>query len=126
VLGLIVGWGTVAIHGGDGFRAQHASVTCLFTDWAGAAHAPDLARSRLTRWSQRVLGRGFNRYREAGAEPDPRRLPALRGAARRHAVPLVSLRGALGMGVLGEWGIPPRRIQEVEAWVAAEGSGRSH
>jgi hypothetical protein len=121
VLGLIVGWGTVAIHGSEGFRAQHASVTCLFTDWAGATPVPNLARGRLTRWSRRVLGHRLNRHREAGAEPDPRRLPALRGAARRYAVPLISLRGALGLGVLGEWGIPSRRIQEVEAWVAAAG-----
>src|SRR5207247_11201720 len=42
VLGLITAWGTVALHGREGFRAQHASVTCLFTDWAGSAPVPRL------------------------------------------------------------------------------------
>ena len=119
MLGLIVGWGMVALHGSEGFRAQHASVTCLFTDWAGSAAVPTLVDSRLERWSRRWLDRGFDRHWSAGAEPDPKRLPALVGAARRYAVPLVSLRGALRLRMLGEWGIPQRQIQEVEAWVAA-------
>src|SRR5262249_40054110 len=32
VMGLMVGWGTTAIHGAEGFRCQHAAVTCLFLD----------------------------------------------------------------------------------------------
>jgi hypothetical protein len=119
VLGLIAGWGTVALHGSEGFRAQHASVTCLFTDWAGSAHVPSPADRRLERWSRRIFDRRTNQRRKAGAEPHPHRLLALQGAAKRYGVPLVSLKGALGLRVLGEWGIPPRRIQEVEAWVAA-------
>jgi hypothetical protein len=119
VLGLVVGWGTVALHGSEGFRAQQASVTCLFTDWAGSAPMPSLADRRLERWSRRIFDRwSLPRWRP-GAEPDPDRLPALRGAARRYAVPALSMQGALSLGALGEWGIPPRRIQEVEAWVAA-------
>jgi hypothetical protein len=119
VLGLIAGWGTVALHGSEGFRAQHASVTCLFTDWAGSAHVPHPADRRLDTWTRRIFDRRSTPRWRPGAEPDPDRLPALLGAARRYAVPVVSLRGALGLRVLGEWGIPPRRIQEVEAWVAA-------
>ena len=119
VLGLVSGWGTVALHGREGFRAQYASVTCLFTDWAGSAAVPSLADSRLERWWRRVLGRRFNGRLRAGAKPDPERLSALQGAATRYAVPLVSLRGALDLRLPGEWGIPPRQTQEVEAWVAA-------
>jgi hypothetical protein len=119
VLGLISGWGTVALHGTEGFRAERASVICLFTDWAGSGSVPSATDRRLQRWSRRVFDRRFSQHGRAGAEPDPDRLRALQGAARWHAVPLVSLQGALGLRVLGEWGIPPRRIQEVEAWVAA-------
>jgi hypothetical protein len=32
VMGLIAGWGTVAVHGAEGFRAQHAAILCLFSD----------------------------------------------------------------------------------------------
>src|SRR5919198_1555586 len=37
VLGLIRAWGEVAVHGQEGFRAEHASVVCLFTDWVWEA-----------------------------------------------------------------------------------------
>jgi hypothetical protein len=40
-------------------------------------------------------------------------------AATHYGVPLVSLKGALELGVLGEWGVARDQIQEVEAWVAA-------
>jgi hypothetical protein len=125
VLGLIAGWGTVALHGREGFRAQHASVTGLFTDWAGSAPVPNLMESRFERWSRRVLDPGVNGHWKARAEPDGRRLLALQGAARRHAVPLVSLRAALGLRVLAEWGVPRQQIQEVEAWVAAAAGPRA-
>src|SRR5262245_40650270 len=32
VMGLIAGWGTVALHDREGFRAECATVRCLFTD----------------------------------------------------------------------------------------------
>jgi len=41
VLGLIAGWGSVALHGREGFRAERAGLRCLFTDrmWAARAAA---------------------------------------------------------------------------------------
>ena len=119
VLGLITAWGTVALHGREGFRAQHASVTCLFTDWAGSAPVPRLTESRFERWSRRVFDRYVERAPRAGQAPNPERLASLREVGGRYAVPLVSLRGALRLRVLGEWGIPQPQIQEAEAWVAA-------
>ena len=118
MLGLITGWGTVAVHGREGFRAQNASAVCLFTDWAGSAPVPNLADRWLERLLRRVLAPPLSRRRSGRAE-DPGRLTVLRAAATRYGVPLVSLRGALGLRALGEWGIPQRGILEVEAWVAA-------
>jgi hypothetical protein len=118
VLGLIAGWGTVALHGREGFRAQNASVVCLFTDWAWRTRVPNLAEGWLERWLGRADVRLFNR-RSGPRVEDPDRTLALRSAAQRYEIPLVSLQGALELRVLGEWGIPPRRIQEVEAWVSA-------
>jgi len=118
VLGLISGWGCVALHGTEGFRAEHASVVSLFTDWAGRVPVPALAERRLERWLRGALAPPLS-PRWQGKVEGPGRLPALWSAARRYGVPLISLQGALGLRVLGEWGIPPRGIQEVEAWVAA-------
>jgi hypothetical protein len=83
VMGLIAGWGTVAMHGTEGFRAERAAVRCLFTDrpWHGS--------------------------------PRPmRRLAALRSAGARHAVPLLPLREAIEIGLLGELGLPDDMIAE--------------
>jgi hypothetical protein len=83
VLGLIAGWGTVAMHGTEGFRAERAAVRCLFTDrpWQGPPH------------------------RE-------RRLAALRWASARHAVPLLPLRRAVEAGLLGELGLAEEQVGE--------------
>lgn len=43
---------------------------------------------------------------------DPHRMDALHAVAARYGVPLVSLRKAVGMGMLGEMGIPRRHIAE--------------
>ena len=118
VLGLVAGWGTVALHGREGFRAQNASTVCLFTDWAGRARVPNLAEGWLERWLGRADVRLFNRRWSLRVE-DPDRMFALRSAAQRYEVPLVSLQAALELRVLGEWGIPRGRVQEVEAWVSA-------
>src|SRR5215472_464554 len=52
-IGLIAGWGEVALHGREGFRAEQASVRCLFTDWAGAVPVPRPAAGHLGRWVER-------------------------------------------------------------------------
>src|SRR5262249_35708215 len=56
---------------------------------------------------------------QAWPEPDPARASVMERAATHYGVPLVSLKGALELGVLGEWGVARDQIQEVEAWVAA-------
>jgi hypothetical protein len=83
VLGLIAGWGTVVVHGTEGFRAGRAAVRCLFTDrpWQGPPHPG-------------------------------RRLAALRSAAARHGVPLLPLREAVAVGLLAELGLPRDLVVE--------------
>ena len=119
VLGLIAGYGTVALHGREGFRAEHASVLCLFTDWAGSAPVLRLTESRLMKWWRSAWHGIYEPDSQAWPEPDPERASVLGRAATYYGVPLVSLKGALDLGVLGEWGVARDQIQEVEAWVAA-------
>lgn len=118
-VGLVAAWGEVAVHGREGFRAQHASVTCLFSDWAGAAPVPDASTGRITRWAHGVLGRPFTGRRCWRPDPDPTRVDSLRHVAARYAVPLITMRGAVESRLLGEWGVPVERIREVEAWLAS-------
>jgi hypothetical protein len=111
VLGLIAGWGTVALHGGEGFRAERAAVRCLFSDrpWPWS---PRLL-TRVTAMWHRAAGRA------AGFEPPPAadlldapRQSVLRSVAAHYAVPLLTLRHAVDHGVLGELGVPEHRIAE--------------
>ena len=120
MLGLISAWGTVAIHGREGFRAERAAVRCLFTDWARSAPVPGVMDTWLTKWWRRTVGR--LQEPDGAGRPDPGRTTELEAAARRYGVPLLPLKGALVMQVLGEWGVPPEQIQEVETWVAANGA----
>ena len=123
VVGLIAAWGEVAIHGREGFRAERASVLCVFTDWAGAAPVPQVATGKFTRWANAMLDNRLMRGRRWRADPDPIRIELLQRVARQYAVPLVSLRAALESRLLSEWGVPPDQLREVEAWVAALGVG---
>lgn len=110
VLGLIVGWGTVAVHGREGFRAEWAAIRCLFTNRPATLAARTIG-SNLFGWWPRGSG-------QAPADPlgepgiDPPRWDALHSVAARYGVPLVSLRKAVGMGLLGEMGIPRKHIAE--------------
>ena len=110
-IGLIAGFGTVAVHGREGFRAEMARVTCLFTD--------EIALAPIDRIWRRLLHR-FHRGCDAGLH---RRIPSRTGAlnrvASRYAVPLVSLQAAVAVGVLGELGVRPDAIAELEAWLKA-------
>src|SRR5215469_11714208 len=58
VMGLITGWGEVAVHGAEGFRAERATVRCLFSDrpWPWSAQL----LSRLGTLWRRARQRGRN------------------------------------------------------------------
>jgi hypothetical protein len=92
VLGLIRAWGQVAIHGKEGFRAEHASVACLFSD---------RFMDGMPRWVTRLDERGWTV-----------RARHLRRASELYGVPLVSLRTAYSSGLLAEFGVTasPERL----------------
>jgi len=107
VIGLMAGWGTVAIHGDEGFRSQFAMVRCMFTD-AIADGVPPGAQCRSGWW------RRLARLSLAG-ESGGKRATSLRQAAELYGVPLVSLKDAIRLGVLSEFGVPAKRIREAAA-----------
>lgn len=92
-LGLIHAWGDIAIHGKEGFRAEHARIDCLFSD---------RLMTRVPRW---VTGLDERRWTF--------RARFLRQAAERYGVPLLSLREASSNGVLAEFGVTasPERLR---------------
>lgn len=97
VIGLMSGWGEIAIHGDEGFRAEHAAILCLFSDsvWDDRFD-PILPRPRL-------LARLLRWHRPVAAGPPP--VPALRAVASRYAVPLVPVAQARRSGLLSEFGV---------------------
>jgi hypothetical protein len=109
VIGLVEAFGTVAVHGREGFRAEMARVTCLFTDEIALAPAERLWRSlrrRLNRWADASLN-----------DPILSRVDTLRTVAGRYAVPLVSLESAISLGLLGELGVQQDAILELREWL---------
>ena len=118
VMGVIAGWGAVAMHGAEGFRAEHAAVRCLFVDRPWRWQAPGAGR-RLAGWWRRATGRGEDPEPAAVDPVDRRHWEALRQAAERYAVPVVSLRDAASLGLLGELGLPGERIAEAASLGAA-------
>jgi hypothetical protein len=114
VLGLARGWGTVAIHGREGFRAERAAVACLFEDWpwADGMAAAELHRGRWRALVARVLTGPILR-------PDPRRKDALHDAAGRYGVPLLDLETALRIGLLAELGVADLALDQIRRWLQA-------
>ncbi len=106
MVGLIRAWGEVAIHGAEGFRAEKATVACLFTDWIW-----DMPLLPESRW---LLGHFAELF---GFELDPSRRSQLEAAGSRYGVPLLSLRNASQCGLLDELGIEAGARKEVERWV---------
>jgi hypothetical protein len=104
VIGLCVGWGTVALHGREGFRAERAAVRCLFTDRPWSLSMGPAAFRPVGRWWRRALG--------VPPPSAPTHLTELESVAAHYAVPLVSLRGAAGLGLLSELGVPAGQIEE--------------
>jgi len=124
-MGLVVGWGTVALHGREGFRAERAALRCLFTDRPWSAAALPGTPSRLAGWWRRAIGR--TAPAEAPEKAAPREighLDELEAVAAHYAVPLVSLRAAADLGLLSELGVPEAQVEEaarLAAGAAAEG-----
>jgi hypothetical protein len=110
VMGLVAGWGTVALHGSEGFRAERAAVRCLFTDLPFPWPSP--MSDRLATLWRRAVGRGEPAPAPVLVPADQDRVEALRGVAALHSVPLVSLRDAVGVGLLGELGLSAEMVAE--------------
>ena len=113
-MGLVVGWGTVALHGDEGFRAERGRVVCLFEDWVWRPREPMEQPQGLL---QRLVS--LLRGHDQPPEPDPDRPLELARAAERYSVPLVTLREAVRVGLLAELGVSRPIIEEVRDWVAA-------
>lgn len=105
VIGLMAGWGTVAIHGDEGFRCQHASILCLFSDSIGDRTFAPMGR-RPGWWARLPVWKSPERSM-------PQRLNSLRNAAAHHGVPLVALADAVRFGLLSEFGIVDADIAEL-------------
>lgn len=113
VMGLIAGWGTVALHRHEGFRSEYAAPVCLFTDrpWAVAARSTVPGWLRQW-WRRRRDRRSLEPEQRVELPEDPRRTQALREAAGRYGVPLLSIEAAASVGMLAELGVPLGQVEE--------------
>jgi hypothetical protein len=111
-MGLISGWGSVAVHGREGFRAELASVVCLFSDriWIARWGSP------MERLLKAIGMRSRSRSSDLSDQSLARRA-GLEGVADRYAVPVVSLADAVEIGMLGEFGVGKEQVSEIEAWL---------
>jgi hypothetical protein len=122
VLGLIRAWGEVAVHGSEGFRAEHARVVCLFTDWVWESPTLPCPEKGVARWWWRAME--ALHYVPRPVPPDPWRRQALQEAAPAYGVPLLSLKDAVRYGVLDEMGADEEMRREAQSWVDLVGPGR--
>jgi hypothetical protein len=109
VIGLVAGFGTVAVHGREGFRAEMARVTCLFSDEIALTPVERLWRSLRRRL-----------HRRADDGPNDQilsRTDTLKPLAGRYAVPLVSFQSAISLGLLSELGVQLDAIAELQEWL---------
>ncbi len=110
LMGLIRGFGTVALHGKEGYRAELATVICLFADELDTAPQEPIWGS-VRRWFR---SSPENQIRESNLRcPDD-----LRALADHYGVPMLFLHSALAVGLLGELGVAREAIVEVETWNA--------
>ena len=105
VIGLIAGWGTVAIHGDEGFRAQRAAICCLLADsiW-------DKSMDPLCDQQSWWLPAG--RWLRLLARP---RSTSLRCVASEYAVPVLPLADAVRSGVLAEFGLSDQQLERAKS-----------
>ena len=109
VIGLVAAFGTVAVHGSEGFRAEMSRVTCLFSDEIASAPVERLWRS---------LRRRLHRRSDVGLNDlSVRRTDTLKPVAGRYMVPLVSFQSAISLGLLGELGVRQDAIAELREWL---------
>lgn len=108
VMGLMQGWGEVAVHDGEGFRAQYARVLCLFSDriWDR-----ELERLVGLRWWQRCIS--FPTLHMPGRREA--KDPDMALVADRYGVPLVRLGDSVRLGLLREFGVPERVLEPMES-----------
>lgn len=111
VLGLVVGWGEVAVHGEEGFRAEKARVLCLFEDWVWRQREDEVVPAGLLKRFVSLIRGDIE-----PPEPDPDRALQLAQAADRYMVPLLPLREAVRVGLLAELGVSQPVIDEVKEW----------
>jgi hypothetical protein len=140
VWGLIQGYGEVALHGKEGFRAEKAKVLCLFTDqpWVTTvlfdrkfrrvsylltglvlmAQAPTFCLALKAILFSQLITAFFLIIDVISLffllrlfwRFAPRRRPNLPALAESYGVPLVSLQSAIESGLLSEFGVPPEQI----------------
>lgn len=114
-LGLVRGWGEVAVHGREGFRAERAGIACIFSDWVWDAPRlpPPEGPLKSALWRVRAtLG-----WSPRAIQPHPERRTSLHRVAGTYGVPVVSLGGALRCGLLAELGATDGMTREVAAWL---------
>ena len=106
-VGLIVGWGTVAIHGDEGFRAQRANIRCLLADSIWDESLDPLC-DQLERW--RSAGRWLGLLARSRSTPS-----ALQGIASEYAVPVLPLADAVRSGLLAEFGLSDQQLDRARS-----------
>lgn len=132
VLGLIQGWGEVAVHGKEGFRCRFARPLCLFTDHVnelsarsgvGLAGVPahlapyvGLGKAVLAEGlglrSPEVLRRWHEGVVKRREELVATHREAVLRVARRYGVPALPLGEAARSGLLGEFGVPAQQVEQ--------------
>jgi hypothetical protein len=114
ILGLIRAWGEIAVHGTEGFRAEHAAVACLFTDSLFKPPLIDLRMGERTlRWRRWLR-------QKTGWNGRPQKVrKEVTAAARDYGVPALPLSGAIEIGVLEEFGVGKGTIRDLGAKIHA-------
>ncbi len=108
VLGIVAGWGTVALHGTEGFRSQLAAVRCLLRDWPSDETLTAIAAAaKPVRWQGPILP-----WRR---KPSRKWTSEISRAASLYRVPLIALAQAVPVGVLAELGVDRVIVSELEA-----------
>lgn len=107
VIGLVMGWGEVAVHGVEGFRASHASIQLLIEDSPWSALLDGLGAPHG--WLAAL------RRRLGGEQADIARRRALERVRARYGVPIHRLDVAARSGLLAELGLPLTSVRAVKA-----------
>jgi hypothetical protein len=108
VIGLMAGWGTVAIHGSEGFRAQRGRALFLLRDSVWSRDLDGFIWWPLRNLYAWAHGRG---QEERLAEREAQ----LRHAAAAYGVYQLPLVEAIRSGVLSELGVPTQQIKRLES-----------